>query len=397
MANPFSGLENIGQSYLAGVQLAQQRQLREEALAQRQEEARIRERYYQDLVQQRAEAAQLAAQGRTDVLAERRQARLDQAAATFGKYLVLNQQGEPDYAASSKARDIGLEQQQVAAAEGEMAGTLGTNPPLAAEIIQSPAYRAGQIKGTAARLARENMTMRDLIRRGFVPADGGVELPTPVQDQIQGISAPDIFGGAAPMAAPAPGAPRLRMAGREFVPPAPRTEKATSLGYETIELPGGGKARINLTPERAAQIQAQAAKLAAGGSPADPFADIDAAEKKLKDLRVRNIKDFNLVRKPDGTVDVAEDSIWNIARSPAEIKADLELERKKRREIIKESEMVPGPEAAIGEGTNRVQPSQFGSLLMETERPAGAGRAAQPTNRVIPISAIQGFPPLRGR
>lgn len=393
MANPFSGLENIGQSYLQGVQLAQQRQLREEAIAQRQEEARIRERYYQDLVQQRADAAQLAAQGRTDVLEERRQARLDQAAATFGKYLVLNQRGEPDYAASSKARDIGLEQQQVAAAEGEMAGTLGTNPPLAAEIIRSPAYRAGQIKGTAARLARENMMMRDLVRRGFVPR----ELPAEVESQVGGFVAPDIFQGQPPMAAPAPSAPRLRMAGREFIPPAPRTEKAPSLGYETIDLPGGGKARINLTPERAAQIQAQAAKLASGESPGDPFADIDAAEQKLRDLRVRNIKDFTLVRKPDGTVDVAEDSIWSIARSPAEIKADLELERKKRREIIKESEMVPGPEAAIGEGTNRVQPSQFGSLLMETERPGGIGRVTQPTNRVIRLSDIPGLPPLRGR
>lgn len=103
------------------------------------------------------------------------------------------------------------------------------------------------------------------------------------------------------------------------------------------------------------------------------------------------------MRKPDGTVDVAEDSIWSIARSPAEIKADLELERKKRREIIKESEMVPGPEAAIGEGTNRVQPSQFGSLLMETERPGGTGRVTQPTNRVIRLSDIPGLPPLRGR
>jgi len=42
MANPFSGLENIGQSYLQGVQLANQRQAREEAAAQRAEEARVR-------------------------------------------------------------------------------------------------------------------------------------------------------------------------------------------------------------------------------------------------------------------------------------------------------------------------------------------------------------------
>ena len=57
MANPFSGLENIGQSYLQGVQLANQRQAREEATAQRAEETRMRGQYYQDLVDQRREAA----------------------------------------------------------------------------------------------------------------------------------------------------------------------------------------------------------------------------------------------------------------------------------------------------------------------------------------------------
>ena len=61
MANPFSGLENIGQSYLQGVQLANQRQYREEAAAQRAEDTRVRQQYYQDLVDQRRDAAALAA------------------------------------------------------------------------------------------------------------------------------------------------------------------------------------------------------------------------------------------------------------------------------------------------------------------------------------------------
>ena len=68
MANPFSGLENIGQSYLQGVQLANQRQAREEAIAQRQEEARIRQDYYNQLGIERKAA-----------LDERIKARLDAA------------------------------------------------------------------------------------------------------------------------------------------------------------------------------------------------------------------------------------------------------------------------------------------------------------------------------
>jgi hypothetical protein len=363
MANPFSGLENIGQSYLQGVQLAQQRQLREEALAQRQEEARIREQYYSQISADRQAA-----------LEERRRARLDAAAAQFGQDLVLNPQGEPDYAISAQKRDQRLQQEQLTGAEAELAGMYGTQPPLSPEIVQSPAFRAGMLRGTAKRLSQDKDLATAMIRRGFIPAD---ELPTTVEDQIQGISAPDIFGGAEPMAAPAPGAPRIRMAGRDFFPPAPAAAKPKSLGYETIEMPGGGKARIELTPERAQQIKNQAAKLAAGETATDPFEDIDAAEKKLKDLRVRNVKDFNLVRKPDGKLDVVEDSPWAIARTPEQIKSDLELERKKRRDIIKESETLPGPEANIQKGTNRVP--------------------AVTPNRVIPISAIPGLPPLRSR
>ena len=85
MANPFSGLENIGQSYLQGVQLANQRQAREEAIAQRQEEARVRERYYQDLVDQRREAATLASQDRDQALAMK-----------FGKFLKRDKSGAID-------------------------------------------------------------------------------------------------------------------------------------------------------------------------------------------------------------------------------------------------------------------------------------------------------------
>lgn len=351
MANPFSGLENIGQSYLAGVQLANQRQAREEATAQRREEARIRQEYYNQLGQER-----------TAALEERRRARLDAAAAQFGQDLVLNAQGEPDYATSAKNRDRRIQQEQLVGAEAELAGMYGTQPPLAPEIVQSPAFRAGMLRGTAKRLSQDKDITSALIRRGFIPAD---ELPTAVQDQIQAISAPDIFGGAEPMAAPAPGAPRIRMAGREFLPPTPRTEKAPSLGYETIELPGGSKVRLNLTPERAAQIKAQAAKLAAGEETVDPLADIEAARKQLQSLQDKGIEDFNLTRDREGNLKVIEDEAFSMGRSADEIMADLNLEAKKRAERRGER-TIPG---GIPQGTNRV----------------------------IPISAIQGLPPLRAR
>ena len=345
MANPFSGLENIGQSYLAGVQLANQRQAREDALAQRQEEARIRQDYYNQLGQERQAA-----------LEERRRARLDQAAAQFGQDLVLNAQGEPDYATSAQNRDRRLQQEQVTGAEAELAGMYGTQPPLSAEIVQSPAFRAGMLRGTAKRLAQEKDITTALIRRGFMPAD---EIPTAVEDQIQGLSAPDIFGGAAPMAAPAPGAPRLRMAGREFIPPAlkptpaPKPVTAGTLKIVTPE----GEMKVNLTPEMVAE---RMAKKDVEPSITD---DIEAARKQLQSLQDKGIEDFNLTRDKEGNLKVVEDTAFSMGRSAEEIMADLTLEARKR-----------------------------GERRGERTAPAAA---PQGTNRVIPISAIPGLPPLR--
>lgn len=345
MANPFSGLENIGQSYLAGVQLANQRQAREDALAQRQEEARIRQDYYNQLGQERQAA-----------LEERRRARLDQAAAQFGQDLVLNTQGEPDYATSAQNRDRRLQQEQVTGAEAELAGMYGTQPPLSPEIVQSPAFRAGMLRGTAKRLAQEKDITTALIRRGFMPAD---EIPTAVEDQIQGLSAPDIFGGAAPMAAPAPGAPRLRMAGREFIPPALKptpAPKPVTAGKLKIVTPEG-EMTVNLTPEMVAE---RMAKKDVEPSITD---DIEAARKQLQSLQDKGIEDFNLTRDKEGNLKVVEDTAFSIGRSADEIMADLTLEARKR-----------------------------GERRGERTAPAAAPKG---TNRVIPISAIPRLPPLR--
>lgn len=347
MANPFSGLENIGQSYLAGVQLAQQRQAREDALAQRQEEARIRQDYYTQLGQER-----------TAALEERRRARLDAAAAQFGQDLVLNAQGEPDYATSAKNRDRRIQQEQLVGAEAELAGMYGTQPPLAADIVQSPAFRAGMLRGTAKRLSQDKDITSALIRRGFIPAD---ELPTAVQDQIQAISAPDIFGGAEPMAAPAPGAPRIRMAGREFIPPAPKAAppaKPVTAGTLKVITPEG-EMKVNLTPEMVAE------RMARKDTEPTITDDIEAARKQLQSLQDKGIEDFNLTRDREGNLKVIEDEAFSMGRSADEIMADLNLEAKKRAERRGER-TIPG---GIPQGTNRV----------------------------IPISAIQGLPPLRAR
>lgn len=347
MANPFSGLENIGQSYLAGLQMAQQRQLRQDALAQRQEEARIRQDYYTQLGQER-----------TAALEERRRARLDQAAAQFGQDLVLNEQGEPDYATSAKNRDRRIQQEQLVGAEAELAGMYGTQPPLAPEIVQSPAFRAGMLRGTAKRLSQEGALTSALIRRGFVPSG---ELPTSVEDQIQGIGAPDMFGGAQPMAAPAPGAPRIRMAGREFIAPTPRPlapAKPVTAGTLKVVTPEG-EMKVNLTPEMVAE------RMAKKDTAPTITDDIEAARKQLQSLQDKGIEDFNLTRDREGNLKVVEDTAFSIGRSAEDIMADLNLEAKKRAE-------------------------------RRGERTAPTG-VPQGTNRVIPISAIQGLPPLRGR
>lgn len=349
MANPFSGLENIGQSYLQGVQLAQQRQLREEAIAQRQEEARIRERYYQDIATERRAA-----------LDERRRARMDAAAAQFGQDLVLNAEGEPDYGASALKRDQRLQNEQLIGAEAELAGLQGTQPPLAPEIVSSPAYRAGVLRGTARKLAQENDLTTALIRRGYTPVGTAIrELPSSVEDQIQGIAAPDVFAGVAPMAAPASGAPRLRMAGTEFIPPAARSAKAEDLGTEEYEV-DGRKIRIKLTPERAAELRA--AQLAKPEKEPGMFDDIEAAEKELKRLASRG-KDVevNVYEDEQGNIKVRKDQFGftkeSVGLTPSEARKQLERLRTLRKEAAGEtSEEAPKNRAEAAARARRVTP-----------------------------------------
>ena len=331
MANPFSGLENIGQSYLQGVQLANQRQYREEAAAQRAEDTRVREQYYTQMGADR-EAA----------LKERIQARLDAAASQFGQDLILNPQGLPDYAGSASKRDRRIQSDTLAAAEGELDALYGTQRPLSPDIIASPSYQAGRIKGTARKMTDERAENVALIRRGYIPVgQSGRQLPVDVENQIDAFS-PDIFDGGgeplteAPMGAGAPsgGGQLVTISGQQYRVPAARAVKTEKSGNVKFTGPNGVEYSLPVSPEAARDLLTK--RLASPEGEQDPYADIDEAYKTLKKLRLGKNEDFNLERLPDGTVKVVPDKISSWGYSAAEIKKDLELERKNREQILKD-------------------------------------------------------------
>ena len=196
MANPFSGLENIGQSYLQGVQLANQRQAREEATAQRAEETRMRGQYYQDLVDQRRDAAALAATGRADELARKTAADLlagqqrdETLALRFGKNLVRDDKGKIDLIASatkleeSESQDKFNETAGLAAALGKPLEGIDPN------ILKSKSYQNGVALGMVEKLKNETALRRVFASQGAalitpdaLPADLEPSISGPSQD-----------------------------------------------------------------------------------------------------------------------------------------------------------------------------------------------------------------------
>ena len=391
MANPFSGLENIGQSYLQGVQLANQRQYREEAAAQRAEDTRVREQYYTQMGADR-EAA----------LKERIQARLDAAASQFGQDLILNPQGLPDYAGSASKRDRRIQSDTLAAAEGELDALYGTQRPLSPDIIASPSYQAGRIKGTARKMTDERAENVALIRRGYIPVgQSGRQLPVDVENQIDAFS-PDIFDGGgeplteAPMGAGAPsgGGQLVTISGQQYRVPAARAVKTEKSGNVKFTGPNGVEYSLPVSPEAARDLLTK--RLASPEGEQDPYADIDEAYKTLKKLRLGKNEDFNLERLPDGTVKVVPDKISSWGYSAAEIKKDLELERKNREQILKDektqSETMPGPEAGIKQGTNRV-PSISPNRVTDYRSIPNLPRIGRGTN--APVATTNAPPQVR--
>jgi hypothetical protein len=441
MANPLSGLENIGQSYLQGLQLANQRQYREEAAAQRAEDTRVRGQYYQDLVDQRREASTLNAKLREEGLAIR-----------FGKSLKYKPDGSIDIVGSATAQEESGNRGQFL----ETAGFAASNGvPIPGQTIteeerKSAFYNRGLVQGIVEKAKRDEQMARILASQGVFRADrapvstAGVEpmitnrqpetifdiLSAPPQRRQFRTSAPSRAsllqappetyeppGTYAPQPrayapqsrayaptetyAPQPRASMvpIRINNQDYVTraPAAKAEKLPSLGYETLELPDGAKARINLTPERVQQIRAQASKLAAGEGEPDFFVDLDAAQQQLKKLRVGGETDFNIQRLKDGTIKVIADDAFSIGRTASEIQEDLKLERKNREQILKESKTMPGPEAGIQQGTNRVQPRTFGNTLFEMGGSTPVRPIPQSPNRVIDVRQIPGLRPLPGR
>ena len=178
MANPFSGLENIGQSYLQGLQLANQRQYREEAAAQRAEDTRVRQQYYQDLVDQRREAAALAAQNRADVLGSK-----------FAEHLTLNPDGSVNLVESSRklketeGQDKFNETAGLAAALGKPLE--GIDP----KILKTKSYQNGVALGMVEKLKNETTLRRVFASQGAalitpdaLPADLEPSISGPSQD-----------------------------------------------------------------------------------------------------------------------------------------------------------------------------------------------------------------------
>ena len=180
MANPFSGLENIGQSYLAGVQLANQRQAREEAIAQRQEEARVRERYYQDLVDQRREAAALAAKNRQDILKER-----------FGESLVYEADGVTiDLVKSAQGAKSIKDLDALAAAVGkasilQQASGFGDKLEIPEELMKRPAFNQGRAEGLVS------VSDTRLKMPGIMASQGWAPIPEGLESTITGTGAND--------------------------------------------------------------------------------------------------------------------------------------------------------------------------------------------------------------
>ena len=380
MANPFSGLENIGQSYLQGVQLANQRQAREEATAQRAEDTRVRQQYYTQMGADR-EAA----------LKERIQARRDQFASVFGRNLKLTPEGDVDIPASALARDRSIQEEQLAAAEGELGALYGTQAPLSPEVIGSPAYQTGRLRGTAKRMAQEKDLTAAMIRRGFMPAneESDRELPEDLTNQIEGFS-PDIFsGGGAPLTAASMGAgvsagggQRISFAGRQWNTPAARAVKAEKAGTMKFTDPNGVEYSLPVSPEAARELQAK--RLASPEGEQDPYADIDEALKNLRKLAKNKDDEVNVYEDAEGNVKVRKDQFGYFGESKGltfgEAKAQLEVKRKDRKQMMRESETPPGPEAGIKQGTNRV-PSISPNQVIDVRsikglRPIGRGTNA---------------------
>ena len=272
MANPFSGLENIGQSYLQGVQLANQRQAREEAIAQRQEEARMRGQYYQDLVDQRREAAALAAKNRQDTLKER-----------FGESLVYEADGVTiDLVKSAQGAKSIKDLDALAAAAGkasilQQASGFGDKLEIPEELMKRPAFNQGRAEGLVS------VSDTRLKMPGIMASQGWAPISDDLESTITGTGANDSEMLAELEAGGKPATSRKAyqgnmdmdvrtVFGQRYGKPkkeqkAPKTEYPGTMKIETDE----GDLTIKLTPQQLAErLSKLGAPAAAGATNAAP-------------------------------------------------------------------------------------------------------------------------------
>ena len=288
MANPFSGLENIGQSYLQGVQLANQRQYREEAAAQRAEDTRVRQQYYQDLVDQRREAAALAAKNREDILKEK-----------FGEGLAYEADGVTiDLVKSAKGAKSIKDLDALAAAAGkasilQQASGFGDKLEIPEELMKRPSFNQGRAEGLVS-VSETRLKMPGIMAsQGFSPTN----IPEDLQSAIRGTAAVDYSpemlsareAGGEPVVNPDlyKGLDLRTVYGMTYAKPKktdaqkpPKTEYPGTMKIQTDE----GDLTIKLTPQQLAEklskLGAPAAAAATNAAPTLPVFGFDRSTLK---------------------------------------------------------------------------------------------------------------------
>jgi hypothetical protein len=248
------------------VQLANQRQAREEATAQRAEEARMRGQYYQDLVQQRAEAARLAAQNRTDVLG-----------AKFGEYLTLNPDNSVNLVESARKLKEAEGLDALAETAG-MAEALGTPMGMADEKIRkTKAFQKGVALGMVEKLKNQTQLERVLASQGVLPAAGAKPLPAGVESMISGIPQ-DTELSVLDEISPTKAAPEAAKAAPEVIPK----------GYQKLDI-GGGMSVYMKTPQAKEVKPDRPFKVIIRDEYGKPIKEIEMTKEEYADYEAKNI------------------------------------------------------------------------------------------------------------
>jgi hypothetical protein len=241
-----------------------------------------------------------------------------------------------------------------------------------------------------------------LIRRGFIPfgKKQDQELPQDVLNQIEGFS-PDIFDGGgeplteAPMSAGAPsgGGQIVTIGGQQYRAPAAALKKTEKAGTVKFSDPSG-EYTLPVSPEAARELLTK--RLASPEGEQDPYADIDEAMKNLRKLAKDNDSEVNVYTDDKGNVKVRKDQFGYFGESRGltfgEAKAQLEVIRKDRKQNMKDLETLPGPEAGIKQGTNRV-PSISPNQVIDVRSIPNLPRIGRGTN--APAATTNAPPQVR--